>query len=316
MATAPKDDDVEERMVPVGADTEVEVEIVDDTPAEDRGKKQLSRDVLDPTDDEVEQYSERVKKRIEELTHARHDERREKETIAREREELARFAQALVTENQHLKSGVASAQSESFKNAQERANKDLEQARKDLKEAHDAFDTDKIVAAQESLAEAKFRVERLKNFRPRQQNSGQDGNNGVEQRQSRQSEPVQTVPTPDERALLWQAKNQWFSQPGFEEPTSYALGLHAKLVNNGVDPRSDDYYDQINDRLKSKFPEVFGETDTHSGSAGKKPNSVVAPATRSSGPTKIRLTATQVNLAKKFGLTPQQYAAQVAALEK
>ena len=96
-----------------------------------------------------------------------------------------------------------------------------------------------------------------------------------------------------------------------------ALGLHQKLVTSGVDPRSDEYFEQIDARVKSKFPEVFGGTEDkpRNGESPKKPAAVAAPATRSSGPKKVQLTPTQVALAKKFGLTPQQYAAQVAKLE-
>ncbi|MFZ9166312.1 MAG: hypothetical protein ACO22N_09670, partial [Ilumatobacteraceae bacterium] len=103
---------------------------------------------------------------------------------------------------------------------------------------------------------------------------------------------------------------------GFEEVTSFALGLHQKLVTSGVDPRSDEYFEQIDARVKSKFPEVFGEPDKpRNGSSQRKPATVAAPATRSSGPRKVQLTETQIALAKKFGLTPQQYALQVAKLE-
>jgi hypothetical protein len=87
-------------------------------------------------------------------------------------------------------------------------------------------------------------------------------------------------------------------------------------VNSGTDPRSNEYFEQIDARVKSKFPEVFGEVDKPShGESSRKPTSVVAPATRSSGAKKVQLTTTQLALAKKFGLTPQQYAAQVAKLE-
>jgi hypothetical protein len=111
--------------------------------------------------------------------------------------------------------------------------------------------------------------------------------------------------------LRWQAKNQWFGSPGNEELTSFSLGLHQKLVNSGVDPRSDEYFERIDSRMRSTFPEAFGGRDARS----TRPSSVVASATRSSGPKKVQLTTTQVALAKKFGLTPQQYAVQVAKLE-
>ena len=123
---------------------------------------------------------------------------------------------------------------------------------------------------------------------------------------------------PDEKSLRWQAKNQWFGASGFEEVTSFALGLHQKLVANGVDPRSDEYFEQIDARVKSKFPEVFGGEDEKPRSQGtpaKKPASVVAPASRSTGKKKIEFTPSQAALVKKFNLDPQVYAREILKLE-
>ena len=290
------------------AETEVEIEIVDDTPPQDRGRKPLEREVADPTEEEIETYSEKVQSRIKELTHARHDERRKAEALSRERQELERLAQQLIEENKNLKQRYNAGQEVYATTAKEKAESDLDVARRELKQAHEAFDTDAIVAAQEKLAEAKMRSEAAKNFKP---TPLQESEYELKTQQSSQ-EAVK----PDEKSLRWQAKNQWFGQDGFEEYTSYALGLHQKLVSGGTDPRSDDYYDQIDGRMKSKFPELFGNEDKpRSGEVSKKPTTVVAPAARSASAGKIRLTATQVALAKKFNLTPQQYAAQVAKLE-
>jgi hypothetical protein len=290
------------------AETEVEIEIVDDTPPQDRGRKPLEREVADPTEEEIETYSEKVQSRIKELTHARHDERRKAEALSRERQELERLAQQLIEENKNLKQRYNAGQEVYATTAKEKAESDLDVARRELKQAHEAFDTDAIVAAQEKLAEAKMRSEAAKNFKP---TPLQESEYELKTQQSSQ----ETV-KPDEKSLRWQAKNQWFGQDGFEEYTSYALGLHQKLVSGGIDPRSDSYYDQIDGRMKSKFPELFGNEDKpRSGEVSKKPTTVVAPAARSASAGKIRLTATQVALAKKFNLTPQQYAAQVAKLE-
>ena len=292
-----------------GDDTDgFSVEVIDDTPEKDKGRKPLDKEVADPTDEEISAYSDNVQKRIKELTHARHDERRAKEALAREKEELERAATRLLEDNKRLRQ-VADAGSkqvvESTKAAAEAA---LVAARQKFREAQEAFDTDAIIAAQEELAEAKWKFESAKNFRP---TSLQDEEDVVQIRHTEQ----QAV-KPDQKSLRWQAQNQWFGADGFEEVTSFALGLHQKLVNSGVDPRSDDYYDQLNGRLHTKFPEVFGDEEKpKSGGTPKKPTPVVAPATRSSGPKKIQLTKTQVALAHKFGLTPQQYAAQVAKLE-
>ena len=302
-------DEVEEVKVEVTGDDDFEVEVVDDTPEQDRGRKPLEREVEDPTDDEIEQYTQGAQKRIKELTHARHDERRAKEATLREKQELEVLTQRLLDENKKLRQNVNTGSEQYTQMAKTAAEAELDKARREYKAAQEAFDSDAILAAQEALLDAKMKMEAAKNFRP----------------PSLQSEnfEVQTTPQepqrvqPDEKTLRWQAKNQWFGSDGFEEITSYALGLHQKLVNSGTDPRSDEYFEQIDARVKSKFPEVFGgnEDRPRSGDTPRKPASVVAPATRSSGKRTVQLTKTQLALAEKFKLTPQQYAAQVARLE-
>jgi len=290
-------------------DDDVEIEVVDDTPERDRGRRPLDREVADPTDDEIETYTKGAQDRIKELTHARHDERRAKEALAREKQELERLAQQMLEENKRLKQYVSTGTEQYTQMAKTAADAELEKARRDYKAAQEAFDTDAILAAQEALLEAKMKVEQAKNFRP-----------PTLQTQETEVQPRQTEPQavrPDEKTLRWQARNQWFGSDGFEEVTSFALGLHQKLVNSGVNPSTDEYFEQIDARVKSKFPEVFGGTEDRprNGDAPRKPAAVAAPATRSSGAKKIQLTTTQIALAKKFGLTPQQYAAQVAKLE-
>ena len=288
---------------------DVEVEIVDDTPERDRGRKPLEREVADPTDDEIDNYSEGVKKRIKELTHARHDERRAKETLAREKAELEAFAQRIHEENQRLRQYVSTGTEQYAASQVQLAETEVEAAKRKLKEATEAFDTEAVIAAQEALLDAKMKVQAAKNFRPP---ALQEQEKAVQTNQ-----PEVSRPQMDDKTLRWQAKNQWFGASGYEDMTSFALGLHQKLVNSGVDPRSDSYFEQIDARMKSTFREFFGEEDKpKSGDGSKKPTTVVAPATRSTGPRKVQLTQHQLGLAKKFGLTPQQYAEQVAKLEK
>jgi len=304
-------DEIEDKKVDIEieGDADIEIEIEDDTPERDRGRKPLDKEVADPTEEEIESYSDKVKNRIKELTHARHDERRNKETVLREKQELERFAQQLLAENKNLKSNVHKGQEAVIAGAQHRAETELDIARRNLRTAQEAFDTDGILTAQEAVMDAKIRVEQVKNFRPAP----------LQQEEfDVQTQQVQSkTPPPDEKSLRWQAKNQWFGVDGFEEYTSYALGLHKKLVQNGVDPRSEDYYEKLDSRLKSTFPELFGGTKDKpvSGEVSRRPTTVVASASRSTSGGKVRLTSTQVALAKKFGLTPQQYAVQVARLE-
>jgi hypothetical protein len=301
-------DEIESR-VTVETDDDVEIEIEDDTPERDRGRKPLDKEVADPTDEEIESYSDKVKNRIKELTHARHDERRNKEAVLREKQELERFTQQLMAENKNLKQNVYTGQEAVIAGAQQKAETELQMARRRLKEAQESFDTDAIVEAQEAVMDAKIRVEQTKNYRPAPL---QEQDFPV---QTQQTQPQRAAP--DDKTLRWQAKNQWFGTDGFEEYTSYALGLHKKLVQNGVDPRSEQYFEQIDARLQSTFPSLFkGAKDKPtSGEGSRRPTTVVASASRSTSGGKVRLTSTQVALAKKFGLTPQQYAVQVAKLE-
>jgi hypothetical protein len=299
-------DELEDKTVEIESNAdEIEIEVVDDTPPADRGRKALDKEVEDPTDEEIASYGDKVKVRIKELTHARHDERRAKEALMREKLELENMARQIVAENQQLK-GYVNAGSQQFQQQSiQLAENELENARKQYKVAQEAFDSDAILAAQEALLEAKMKIAAIKS--PRQQ---------IREEQ-RQEAPRQVQQQPETKAdaktLRWQAKNQWFGSDGFEEVTSYSLGLHQKLVNSGVDPRSDEYFDAIDTRIRDKFPEVFG--NERSKESSRRPTSVVAPAARSSGVKKVQMTSTAMALAKKFGLTPQQYAAQVAKLE-
>jgi len=303
-------DELDDTPAPVGSsEVDVEIEIVDDTPERDRGRKPLDREVADPTDDEIENYSEGVKKRIKELTHARHDERRVKEATMREKQELERMAQHLLAENNKLKQYVNNGEQQYAATIQTATEAELAMARKKLKEAHEAFDTDAIIAAQEELADAKMRATAEKNFRPTPLQLDSD----VVQT----SQQVPEAAQPDDKTLRWQARNQWFGSPGYEELTSFSLGLHQKLVNSGIDPRSDEYFERIDARMKATFPDVFGgQGRPKSGDGSRKPSTVVASATRSTGAKRVQLSPTQVSLAKKFGLTPQQYAAELVKMEK
>jgi hypothetical protein len=304
-----KENDESKIEITTAGESDVEIDIVDDTPERDRGRRPLDREVNDPTDEELDSYTDGVKKRLKELTHARHDERRAKESLAREKAELERLAYAMVDENNRLKQYVQAGTQQYMSLTQEAAEAKLEKARRELKAAQEAFDTDAIIAAQEALAEAKWDSQSAKNMRAPTLQQSQDR----VQTQQPQPEPVRA----DEKTLRWQAKNQWFGSDGFEEVTSYALGLHQKLVNNGVDPRSDEYFEQINARVQSKFPEVFGEDRQRSqgSSTARKPTSVVAPASRSTGKRRVEFTPTQAALVKRFNLDPQKYAQEVLKLE-
>lgn len=288
---------------------EVEVEVVDDTPESDRGRRPLNKEVEDPTEEELEEYGSRSQQRIKELTHARHDERRAKEAALREREEALRMAQHLIEENKKLRTAYTEGSEQYTSNLTKTAEMELVQARAALKAAQESFDTDAIIEAQEKLAEATWNLKEAKNFKPAPL---QESKYEVQTTQP-QPERAQV----DEKSLRWQQKNQWFGAPGYEEMTSFALGLDQKLRNQGVEPGSDTYFEQIDARLRKTFPEVFTNTTEQVAQTQETPRrpTVVASAGRTSGAKKIKLTSTQLALAKKFGLTPQQYAAELAKME-
>ena len=281
---------------PLGQDAEIEVEIVDDTPKEDRDRK-VSDPPEEVTEEELGDYSDKVRNRIKHFSKGYHDERRAKEQALREREELERYAQQLVAENKGLKTSQGKNQTVLLEQAKRGTAGELEVAKREYKEAYEAGDSEAVIEAQEKLTVAKIKADRLDNIRlPTLQDDGSP------------VEEVNTQPAPvpvDDRANEWAVANPWFGSD--DEMTSYVLGLHSKLVKTGVDPQSDSYYETINARMRQMFPEEFGgETKP------KRQANVVAPATRSTSPKKVTLTKTQVNLAKRLGVPLEDYARQVA----
>ena len=282
---------------------DAKVEIIDDTPEADKGRKPLEAEVDEPSEEEMAAYSEKVQKRIKELAHARHDERRAKETVQREAEESQRVARALFEENKRLRENLSVGEKAYAGTLASSAEAKLEVAKRKYKEAHEAYDADAMLEAQQALTEAQWELNNAKNFKPAPLQPA--------------PEPVynaltgQEPPKPDEKTLRWQQRNQWFGQD--DEMTALALIQHKKLVASGTDPRSDEYFSQIDTRMRKFFPDFFGEKKKPS--EARRPASVVAPTTRSSGAKKVTLTTTQVALAKKFGLTNEQYAAAVIKQE-
>ena len=182
-------------------------------------------------------------------------------------------------------------------------------AKRDYREAYDEGDTDKIIEAQARMNEAQYKLSNVQNYRPKNKAS-QDEENGVELAQLNTPQ----VPKPDARARSWQAKNEWFGQD--PEMTSSALGVHERLVRSGMSPTSEEYYRRIDETMQKRFPENFeGSSLEPEKPSQRKPSNVVAPASRSTAPRKVRLSKTQVAFAKKLKLTPEQYAREMIKLE-
>jgi len=275
--------------------SETEVEVVDDTPEDDRGRPPMKEPPAEVTDEELEKYSESVKNRIKHFSKGYHDERRAKEAAIREKEEAIRLAQALAEQNKKLQGSVGQNQQALLEQAKRVVAAEVDKAKQKLKEAHEAFDTEGIVAAQEELAKAVNKAERVANFKPPVAKPAQP---------VVQPEPTVAPPPPvDQKARAWQEANPWFGPN--RGMTAFALAVHQDLVDEGVDTTSETYYGRINKAVRDRFPEAFP-------SEKPKKSSVVAPATRSVAPKKITLTQSQVNIAKRLGLTNEQYARAVA----
>jgi hypothetical protein len=262
-------------------------------------------------DDEIERYDEKVKKRIADLQSGFHNERRRAEEAAREKEEALAFAQSIAEENKKLKGSLNVGQTALLEQAKKVVSNEVDDAKRRYKLAYESGDSDALVEAQELLTSAKIKMDRVNNFKP----ALQDEENEVKIA----PREVPRQPQADPKAARWQSENSWFGSD--DEMTSFALGLHTKLIKNGIDPNSDEYYAKINSRIRQVFPENFGldnnESETpQSQSAPRQKSNVVAPATRSTSSSKIRLTPFQVTMAKKFGVSHELMAQKIAELRK
>jgi hypothetical protein len=290
---------------------DIDLEIEDDTPVEDKGKEPLPKEKVEELEnDTLEDYSERVKQRMAQLKKVWHDERRAKEAADREREEAIKYAKQIAEENKKLKTTLSSGEEEYIKAVSNSLENQLMLAKRDYREAYDSGDTEKIIEAQAKMNDAQMRLSQIQQYKPQYKNALQEDEKDVYIQETRPQ-----VTKPDSKALNWQEKNTWFGKD--EEMTSLALGVHEKLVRSGIDPTSDEYYRRIDSTMQKRFPEYFGDAtlDEEKPAERTKPSTVVAPATRSTAPKKVRLTKTQVALAKKFGLTPEQYARETLKLE-
>lgn len=309
-------------------DDEIKVEVIDPRKPEDRKPKKAESVKESDNESEVENYSARVKKRIDKLKYDYHEERRQREDASRLRDEAISYAQRVQEENKRLASLVSDSQKAIQQQIVERAKAAASLAEAELRRAHEAGDADAIVKAQQSLTRAQLTEAAAPTYA--NQIAAKLKESKVEQEPPNVlQQAAQSAPRPDPRAARWQSENQWFGKD--PEMTSFAYGVHQKLISeNGSDYAStDEYYSAINKRMRQVFPDRFSEDDesddfdadevnevetrTATPKKASKRMPVVAPATRNTGsaPRKVQLTATQVALAKRLGLTPQQYAMQV-----
>jgi len=290
----------------------VEIEVEDDTPKEDRGRNPSQPEFVESLEkDELDEYSEAAKQKIAGFRKIYHDERRAKEEADRERQEAIDFAKRLLEENKALKGKVSHTESFAVDSFKSGAEQELEMAKKMYREAYEAGDADKLVDAQEKMTTARIKVDRA-----------QTASEDIKQRRALQEQETEVQipqqsqkPVRDNKAVSWQERNSWFGQD--DEMTSLALGLHEKLVKqNGMAyATTDEYYKRIDETMRKRFPENFEDVEDDKTTARTKPSTVVAPASRSTSSKTVRLKTSQLSIAKKLGLTPEQYARELNKME-
>ena len=295
-------DELESKGKPVqNAEPEIEIEIEDDAPPEDRGRQPLPKPLVEELErDELDQYDDNVKTKLKQMRKVWHDERREKESALREQQEAVGLAQRLFEENKRIKSILSTGEKEYVNTIQSNADMELKIAQRAFKEAYDGGDADKMMEANQAVQMANLKMLQVKNFR---MPSLQEDETPVQQ-QPVQYQPAPYVPEPDNKAVAWQKRNSWFGQD--RGMTAFALGLHEDLRDNGIEVGSEEYYRELDNTMRKRFSEKF-ESPEDNRQSRTRLGTVVAPAVRSTAPTKVRLKQSQVNLAKKFGLTPEQY---------
>jgi hypothetical protein len=281
---------------------DIEISVLDDRPESDQvPARDESRAKPLALDEEIEEVGGSVNNRIKRLKYEYHEERRSKEAAERMREEAVRYADHIAKENADLKSILHRGEKVLLSEIKGRADGELDRARVDYKSAYESGDADKLVKAQEALNQSQYDLSRASEAQPTMPDPAM-----VPPTQPARAAPV------DPKLQSWLQKNRWFGDD--EELTSFAYGVHEKLVKkDGLDPRSDEYYTRIDQRLRDVFPGKFENgMGAEEPAASSRASSVVAPANRSSGkPRQVQLTSTQVALAKRLGITPQQYAHQL-----
>jgi hypothetical protein len=294
---------------------DVDIEIVDDTPPADRNRDPVPDSIKEEleTADTSKDYSKNVKDKFTQYKKAWHDERRAKEAALREQQEALAAAQNILDENKRLKQMIQTGEKELITTYQSSAELEVSQARRNYKEAYDSGDSDALAEAQEEMMRAQLKLDRAKNFKPTVQISENDVQIQVKQ-------PQQHTQMND-KVAEWVSKNPWYVDPDKKVMSKYAVFVHEELEEQfgRAFVGTDEYFKRIDNEVKRRFPEEFDDieikNDEEKPQRTSRLSTVVAPAKRSTSSKKIVLTKTQVALAKKFGLSPEQYARELNKLE-
>ena len=288
----------------VVSDDKFEIEIVDDTPEEDRGRPRKAEDAEPeiPDEDELDKYSEGVQKRMKKMTYEVNEQRRNKEEAIRLREEALKYAESIKAENERLRQSLEQGEQTLVNQAKGRVQAELDRAKVAYKEAIDSGDSDLILEANDKVTALRIEADKIASYKPQKRPAPQP------QPQYQQQAPA--VPQVDPRAVEWGKRNTWFEKD--PEMTGFAYGVHQRLVQSGIDPNTDQYYTEIDKAMKKVFPDKFDDGQIEEQAPQRQAGSVVAAPSRTTKKSRtVRLTSTQASLAKRLGLSNEQYAAQL-----
>ena len=293
-------------------DDDIKVEIVDDTPKEDRHIDPLPEAIKEDLEkaDESADYSKNVKQKFTQYKKAWHDERRAKESALREQQEALTAAQRVLDENRRLKNLLQNGEKELISTYQSSAQMELDKAERAYREAYDSGDSDKVLAAQREMIRAEMKLDKTKNFRPTVQTDENEVQTTTQQQVSQQMDP---------KVANWVSRNPWFVSQDKFAMRKYAEGVHEELAAKygRAFVGTDEYFTSIDKEVQRRFPEEFASSKNDDGGKPQRtrPSTVVAPAKRSTAPKQVVMTKSQVALAKKLGLTNEQYAREFTKLE-
>ncbi len=274
---------------------EIEIEDVSEQPEE----KELTE-----SEDEHEEYSQSVKKRIDRLT-------KKMREAERQKEEAIKYAQGVQTEAEKIKAKLSAVDQGYLSEYGGRISAETASAQEAFKRAVSVGDPDATLDAQQKLTELQFASSKLEEAKrmqarraPQEQAQQQQQQQQQPQQQQQYQPEQQQQAKPDPRAEKWAEKNEWFGDDN--TMTFAAYGIHKQLVDEAFDPTSDDYYDELDKRIRGEFPHKFSDTG-----AKRRTAQTVAGVSRTSssnGRKQVKLTPSQVAIAKKLGVPLEEYA--------
>lgn len=265
---------------------------------QDKPARETSSGESSDDGDELDNYSKGVQKRIKKLTEKYRQEERD-------REEAVRLAQTLREENEKLKNQMQSSQQGYLNEYGSRLENQLNLAKQAYKDAHDRGDVDKMFDAQQVLSKISIEQERYRLAKAQQEKLSVQREPEAAAPAQQQAPQQQAAPKPDPRAESWAEKNEWFGQD--EVMTYAAFGIHRRLVEEeGFDPTSDEYYNEIDRRMASEFPHKLA--GQKSGRSGQVASVDTSASRKKSGRRTVKLSPSQVAIAKKLGVPLEEYA--------